>query len=96
MPNTDFESTFVTNTISAWLSSQNFKTSEASFKDTQKLLIEILFAMGHSKPNDAEQRSINTLLRLKRADAESCITAWEFYNDYYGHKVCLKNLALAA
>ena len=89
-------STFVTNTIYAWLHETTFETSEVSSEMTETLLTEILLAMGHREPFDEEQRAIIDMLRLKKANKQCCIAVWEFYNQYYGYDVCLKDLKVAA
>jgi len=89
-------STFVTNTIYSWLHETADETSKASSEMTETLLADILLAMGHSEPFDNEQRAIIDMLRLKNASRQCCIAAWEFYNQYYGYDVCLKDLKVAA
>ena len=96
MKNIAAQSTFVTETIKAWLSDMTVETQNASRENTQRLLNAILLTMGYSEPFDEEQRAINDMLLMNYANAESCLAAWEFYNSFYDQDVCLKELALAA
>lgn len=87
--------TFVTETIYAWLCHIAFENNTL-IQNTNTILTEILHAMGHTEPYNAEQRAINDMLRLKKADRRTCLAAWDFYNAYYGYEICLKDLAIAA